>query len=131
MPLSPARRALLLGAFLVLVLWPGKESRVPARDEPAAPRKRALLVGCTAYPNQSRLRQLSGPINDVRMWERLLTDPRGLAFPRENVKQLAGWPAEAEKRPTYANIVKAFKDLIDSAGADDQVFILLSGHGIQ
>src|SRR5438128_9176942 len=125
MPLSPARRVLLVGTLLALLLWPQGERRVPAKDEPAAPRKRALLVGCTEYPNHPRLRRLSGPVNDVRMWERLLTDPKGLAFPRDNVKQLAGWPAETEKRPTYANIVKAFKELIDSVGADDQVFILL------
>jgi hypothetical protein len=92
-------------------------------------KKYALLVGCTSYPNNPGLRQLDGPANDVPLWAKLLTDSKGFAFPVENVAQLVGWPDHPKKRPTYANIVRGFEDLISKAAPDTQIVIVLCGHG--
>src|SRR5262245_34614623 len=69
--------------------------------------KYALLVGCTKYPNNLELRQLDGPGNDIPLWAKLLTDPKGFAFQAENVTQLVGWPDDLRKRPTYKNVCNA------------------------
>lgn len=91
----------------------------------------ALLVGCTEYPRHPNLRELYGPAHDAPLWASLLTDPKGFAFPKQNVTQLIGWPKETAQRPTYANIVQAFERLIAAAQKDSRVVIVLSGHGIQ
>src|SRR5688572_24474532 len=91
--------------------------------------RHALLVGCTRYPNHASMRTLYGPANDVPLWARVLTDPKGFAFPAANVKQLVGWPDAEEKRPTHANLVKAFEDLVAVAAPDTQIVIVLAGHG--
>jgi hypothetical protein len=115
------RRALFLGLSLV----------VCGAGVAHAGEKHALLVGCTKYVSNKNIPALRGPINDVRMWNNILTDPKGFAFPAKNVTQLAGWPDDPAQRPTYANIVKAWENLIAKAGPDVQIFILLSGHGTQ
>jgi hypothetical protein len=91
----------------------------------------ALLVGCTKYPNNAAINELYGPANDVPMWQRLLTNPQGFAFPDSNVVQLLGWPDQESRRPTYANIKSAFENLITKSKPGVQIFILLSGHGTQ
>jgi hypothetical protein len=99
---------------------------------PAPPRDaHALLVGCTVYKNHPGLRELYGPKNDVKIWADLLTDPKGFAFPKENVTTLAAWPDNEKLRPTRANIVKGFENLICKAKEGTQVVIVLSGHGVQ
>ena len=72
---------------------------------------------------------LDGPGNDIPLWFKLLTDPKGFAFPVENVVQLVGWPDDPQKRPTFANIVNGFEELIVKALPDTQVVIVLCGHG--
>ncbi len=90
--------------------------------------KHALLVGVTRYPDLATRFWLRGPVNDVEMFERILTGER-FGFPAANVTTLAGWPAAPAKRPIRENIVTAFEDLIARAGEGDQVVILLAGHG--
>lgn len=104
---------------------------VSAAPAAAGPPNLALLVGCTKYPNNRDLIELWGPANDVPMWADLLTDADGFAFPKENVTRLTGWPADAARRPTRANIVQAFRTLIAKAGAGSRVVVVLSGHGVQ
>ncbi len=93
--------------------------------------RHALLVGCTEYPNHPHIRALYGPANDVPLWATTLTDPKGFAFPAENVTTLVGWPDDVKKRPSYANIVQGFQSLIEKCGPGSRVVIVLSGHGLQ
>ena len=118
------QRFLILTGLFVLLM--SNTSTVRASDDCYA-----LLVGCTKYPNNPKCRELSGPVNDVRLWTELLTDPDGFAFPKKNITQLAGWPDEKSKRPTYANIVKGFQTLIAQAKEDSRVVIVLCGHGVR
>ena len=91
----------------------------------------ALLVGCTEYLNE-HVDTLYGPQNDVTCYYDLLTDKRnGFGFPENHVTRLVGWPKNPEQRPTYANITAAFEQLLNQAEPQTQVFILLSGHGVQ
>lgn len=87
----------------------------------------ALLVGCTVYP-KSEIRELWGPANDVPLWAKLLDK---FGFAQDNIRILLGWPDDKKRRPTYANIKAAWEELIAKADADTQIFILLSGHGMQ
>jgi len=118
-----ARNALLVAMFLLL-------TGAPAAAQPKAdPPKLGLLVGCTHYENNPRLRTLYGPANDVKIWSETLV--AGFKFPDANITALAEWPDDAAKRPTYANIQRAFRKLINDATPGAQVVILLSGHGMQ
>jgi hypothetical protein len=120
----------VLAPLLAFAACPGG----PAGGDTTPERRQyALLVGCTAYPlaDGSVIRPLKGPENDVSLWERLLTRADGFGFPPAQVTKLVGWPDDADKRPTRTNLVKAFKDLVDKAGPEVRIFILLSGHGTQ
>src|SRR5690606_9812195 len=88
--------------------------------------RRALLIGCSIYETNAEW-NLPGAANDVAEFERLLTQNLEFLTPRV----LAGWPDAVENRPTYANICKAFEQAIAECQQDDQLFILLSGHGSQ
>ncbi|MGJ8696780.1 MAG: caspase family protein [Verrucomicrobiaceae bacterium] len=90
----------------------------------------ALLVGVSEYPSLDRSQWLVGPVNDVALAKEVLTGDR-FQFPEKNITTLAGWPKEAEARPTRDNIAKAFENLATKAQKDDVVFILMSGHGSQ
>lgn len=105
-----------------------------ARAEPSAPagevvERYALLVGCTEYRNCNRIPELWGPANDVPMFGDMLATLFG--FAPEHITQLVGWPDDESLRPTHANIVSAFEDLISKAGPQTQIVILMSGHGTQ
>lgn len=97
--------------------------------EPIAPPQRALLVGCTKYPECESIRPLFGPANDIPLFTSLLKEKFG--FQDSEITTLFAWPEEESRRPTRANIVKAFEDLIVSVEKDSQVVILISGHGAQ
>jgi len=97
--------------------------------EPSAPPQRALLVGCTQYPNCDSIRKLNGPANDIPLFTSLLKEKFG--FQDSEITSLFAWPEEEDRRPTRANIVKAFEELIATAQKDSQVVILISGHGAQ
>lgn len=86
-----------------------------------------MLIGCTHYPNLSG-RDLRGPANDVLLMQRTLVERFG--FAEQNITILAD-AAQDQRRPTRRNIEREFARLASVAGADDQVVILLSGHGSQ
>lgn len=88
----------------------------------------ALLVGCTDY-QLSGIPELWGPTNDVAEWAKLLVNRFG--FPAANVMSLVGWPEDAAKRPTCANIRNAVDAIHARSKPGDQVVIVLNGHGSQ
>jgi hypothetical protein len=127
------RRLLYLVACLTPGFWAGTVGAFQAPPAPSArvAQKHALLVGCTIYPNNEGIPELYGPANDIPAWRALLTAPKGLAFPADNVNTLLGWPSDPAMRPTRANITKAIESVITRAGPNDMVFILFSMHGAQ
>ena len=73
-----------------------------------------------------------GPANDIPMYWELLTNPdRGFNFAPHDIHALVGWPDNPDDRPTRDNIERAFETLIARAAAGTQVFVVLSGHGVQ
>src|SRR5208337_1509441 len=90
--------------------------------------RRALLVGCTTYPNLPRHRQLEGPAHDVPLVRDLLI--KRYHFSPENIAELVEGAGEA-RRPTREHIHAAFERLAKAAGPGDRVVILMSGHGAQ
>lgn len=97
-------------------------------DDPA-PQRHALLVGCTKYPYCKRVKELHGPLNDVPLFSRVLTERFG--FEEKNIVRLLGWPEDPAQRPTHQNIVQAFEQLVEKADAGAQIVILMTGHGTQ
>ena len=124
------QRIILLGlGFMILVA--GRTTEVRAGQ------KYALLVGCTDYPrlreqlSQEEYEQetlLRGPANDVEIIHSLLSEQ--FDFPADSIRRLVGWdPGDASRRPTRANIEKAFSELAEEAQPGDEVVIFMSGHG--
>src|SRR5262245_26951848 len=99
-------------AACVALLVPAGDVRSQPRGKDAG-KKYALLVGCTVYPYAKKLRELYGPENDVKLLARLLSERFG--FAEADIHRLAGWPDDPARRPTYANIVAGFKDLVRKA----------------
>src|SRR4051812_20869284 len=101
--------ALLALAALWMPAWP-----VPAtapRQGAAGPAKgqgRALLVGCSHYPNLEERYQLKGPANDVLLMRDLLVKYFG--FAAEHIVILAEH-AGKDRLPTRANIEQEFRRL--------------------
>jgi predicted phosphodiesterase len=99
----------------------------------------ALLIGIDCYlpnrlPDGSSYPSLGGCVRDINHVENFLT--RVLGLPADRITKLtatnngSGTPPEPEADwPTYDNMVKAFKTLIESADEGDQVYIHYSGHG--
>jgi len=92
-----------------------------------AQQRLALLVGVSAYPKQPGGRDISltGPKNDVRLYQRVLAE-RG--FRPENVAVLADG---VRGDPTRAAIVGALEGLAKRADKGDFVFLFFAGHGSQ
>lgn len=89
--------------------------------------RRALLVGCGRYLNPS-IQPLEGPVNDVRLMQEVLVKHCG--FSPDEIATLAG-DAHAGDAPTRANIEREFQRLRATAQKDDQIVVLLAGHGSQ
>lgn len=85
----------------------------------------ALLVGCTRYVHLANRFQLEGPSNDVALFREVLIKRFGVAPERITILTETGGKA----RPTRANIVAAFEDLIRRVRPGDQVVVFLAGHG--
>ena len=98
----------------------------PAGESPG---KRALLIGCTKYPNLEGRWQLGGPANDVTLLRTLLIDKFG--FASGDISCLSEEAGGNERRPTRANIEREFQSLIAQSKPGQQIVILLSGHGHQ
>lgn len=117
-----------VGAYLA---YRGTVAPVPAKSvgNPAAANfeRRALLIGCGDYVNPD-IRPLEGPANDVQLLKQVLVERCG--FSPEAITTLAG-DAKSSDAPTRANIEREFNRLRTVARKDDQIVILLAGHGSQ
>ncbi len=99
----------------------------------------ALLIGIDDYfpdrlPTGARYPSLQGPKGDVMRMGRLLVEQAGLS--PEKLRILVshrgedGRPAEPPHlRPTYQNMVAAFRSLGEEAEPGDRVYVHYSGHG--
>lgn len=99
----------------------------------------ALLIGIDDYfpdrlPDGTRYPSLQGATGDVMRVGRFLLEKAGLS--PERLRMLIshrgedGGPAEPlHLRPTYQNMVAAFRRLAEEAQAGDRVYIHYSGHG--
>jgi hypothetical protein len=74
------------------------------------------------------VKPLPGTKNDVARFEQLLS---GGKYNFRDIETLAGWTNGSGKNPTAENIAAAFERLISKTNRNDQVFILMSGHGTQ
>ncbi len=90
---------------------------------PAAPNKRALLIGVNKYPNLPVFSQLKGCVNDVEAMRSLLETT--FKFPPSNIQQLL------DEEATEKNIRAALERLLESCGEGDIVVFHYSGHGSQ
>uniref|UniRef100_A0A0G4HFG5 Peptidase C14 caspase domain-containing protein n=1 Tax=Chromera velia CCMP2878 TaxID=1169474 RepID=A0A0G4HFG5_9ALVE len=115
---------------------------------PPSSHKRALVVGC-CYPNtKNRQCQTRGAVNDAHLMARFLTEEMG--FRKKDIILLVDcFPSEAglfedpsfkddispmgdiHRLPTFDNIMKALQTLADTSSPGDQLFIYLSGTGVQ
>ena len=84
---------------------------------------RALLVGVSDYDNAIGLADLRGPVNDITLMQRVLTE-RGA----DQITVLADG-IDGAQRPTRTAVLDGFAALAASAGPGDLVYIHLSGHG--
>ncbi|MGH9972143.1 MAG: caspase family protein [Pyrinomonadaceae bacterium] len=103
------------------------------------PKLYALLIGIDRYlPNKllddSHYPDLGGCVRDISHVELMLRNTLGLTDDRI-FKLIAPITKEGNtsepqgQRPTYENMVAAFKDLTARAGPGDQVYVHYSGHG--
>lgn len=118
-----------LGAVLALFIANERHlaSAQSGGSEPGQPEhKHALLIGCSHYEHMPD-RDLKGPNNDVRELTQALVTRFG--FPADHVRQLVGWPDEASRRPTRANILREFQTLAQRVEPNAHVVVYLSGHG--
>ena len=119
------RVAIAAGVFALV-----STQTLPSLRAADSPRRLVLLVGAARYPNLDKRMWLDGPENDAAL---LATFLRYAPFnvPESDITVLAGWPDDAAKRPTKANIARAFQRLAQSAKPGDLVFIAMAGHGSQ
>ena len=99
----------------------------------------ALLIGIDDYvpgvlPDGVRYPSLHGAARDVDRMESFLRDKAGLTADKtckllSRVGEDGRSTEPPERRPTYANIVAAFKQLAAEASSGDRVYVHYSGHG--
>lgn len=82
------------------------------------PTKKACLVGIN-YNGTSA--QLNGCVNDVFKLKKILIEKYG--YEEKNITLLT------EKQATRKNILKSFKELVDTANTGDSICFTFSGHG--
>ncbi len=118
------RRVVLLLSVLMLASLPPRVVGAGVR--------RALLIGCTRYPELGPRFHLEGCGNDALLMRELLTGEK-FAFPPDNVKILSEEEGDKDEanRPTRAHIEREFRGLARIAGPGDKVVIFLAGHGSQ
>ena len=123
--------AVVMFLFLLIAAVP-PAVRVTAQGEPrqSAGQRYALLVGVTEYPNLARHQWLEGPANDVRLMADVL-QRAPFSVPAGNITTLSASPSDVRLRPTRANIAREFQRLAETARQNDQVVILMAGHGSQ
>ena len=86
-------------------------------------RRLAFIVGVGDY-KKPEIKDLDGPPNDARRIFRLLTDPEGYGFPKENVCVLL------DEQATTARFKEMFtKTLVNRAKENDVAMVFFAGHG--
>jgi hypothetical protein len=114
-------RSRFLAFFLFgLAFIPAHEARGVGAPPPAAPRKRALLVGIDQY-RSPQLNDLQGCVNDVQRMKDVLT--RRFGFAEADVTVLT------DERATRDAIIAALQALARAAEPGDIVVVHYSGHG--
>jgi hypothetical protein len=115
----PSRFALPLLALVLL-------AAAPVRAEPG---RHALLIGCSRYDGLPAENQLSGAPNDAALLKRVLRERYGFADGDFLILTEDEGKKDPARRPTKANIKKAFEQLKGRVHQGDQVVVWLSGHG--
>ncbi len=98
----------------------------------------ALLIGIDRYEPNNLYKDLRGCVRDIDLVADYLK--KTLQVPLEQIWKLTSpyeetsilseiRSAQQEIKPTYANIVKAFEEITDTAKSGEQVYIHYSGHG--
>merc|ERR1719223_772123 len=85
-------------------------------------KRRALLVGINYFGQEG---ELTGSHNDVMNMKEYIMDSQG--FTEADVKILMD--GEEYDEPSYANILKECRRLVDESSAGDLVLFHFSGHG--
>lgn len=129
-PRGPARVARLLGLSLLLVVG-ARAVDAHAGDARSGepPRDFALVVGCDKYEFRPMRNSLKGCVNDANLIRERFESVLGLAPERTRV--LAGWPDDANLRPSRRRILGVLDELTAAANAGDRILIFLAGHGSQ
>ena len=100
----------------------------------------ALLIGIDKYELNPHFPDLRGCVPDIDLVDDYLCNE--LKIDQDNIWKLTSpfeetyvmssyRSARKEAKPTYSNIVKAFKEITEKAKSKDQVYIHYSGHGGQ
>ena len=98
----------------------------------------ALLFGIDRYEPNRYYKDLKGCVRDIDLVDEYVRNTLEvptdhiwkLTSPFEETSILSGIrAARQEVKPTYANIVQAFKEVTDKAQSGEQVYIHYSGHG--
>lgn len=101
----------------------------------------AILVGISRYADPS-LRQLEGPVRDVRLMEQWLLQPSGGGLPRDNVTAIVSDESpgaslvNGDMPPLFQDFLDAFMKLVrkpDRSGyirrIESRLYLYFSGHG--
>ncbi|MDX2228278.1 MAG: caspase family protein [Leptolyngbyaceae cyanobacterium bins.349] len=102
-----------------------------------APTLHVLLIGIDYYKPNRLYKSLQGAVRDINLVETFLKETfkipveriRKLISPNPDDPALAHLQSSPAQEPTYANLVKAFADITQTAQPGDQVYIHYSGHG--
>jgi len=78
--------------------------------------KKSLHIGINNYPGTAN--DLRGCVNDAKNWQKLLKD-----------QYCFSTSILTDSNATYNNVVKAIKDIIDTAEPNGHIVITFSGHG--
>jgi len=81
-------------------------------------KSQALLIGIGQYPG---LQALQGPVNDVALMKKILT--QNANFPTERIEVLI------DEEATRRNILKAMDQLLKTTEPGDKIILYFSGHG--
>ncbi len=98
----------------------------------------ALLIGIDCYESNNLYKNLQGCVGDIDLVADYLQ--KTLQIPCENIWKLTSpfeessilaeiRSARKEVKPSYGNIINAFKEITETARSGEQVYIHYSGHG--
>lgn len=94
------------------------------------PGPKALLVGCTIYPELGEVATLQGPANDVLLMRELF-EGEPYRFPKGNIVVLSEASGDEALLPTKANIDREFQRLARDANESEHIVFFFAGHGTQ